>query len=496
MDVEVPGAFQEQNSSMELSTPIKKIKNLRLDSPGATSPIYPKLDEIYSPSHIMDSMIDKGYSQRLTNTVLNELNMRANEISKLIKSPTSQEPCNNATIRRNKRYSGIHRSRFNNMESISSHYAAKRSSNGKDPQNTKHDSIKVLDTLLKRSENVIEKKPTENDLGKRDAYLDISSVTKRRKTLNGPEEVLNLNPFKPAVPNQPLSSPIKKLSPSKKSFNLNKLLKEGDDNGVFLKPVAPSKKLRTSSLELAGVKLPQRDIQSRENPSPILSKKQYTPEIHKQSSIPQLQKKSSIPQLQKKPSVSQLQTKNPSSQQQSFSSTNQLYKKSSIPQLLKKPSIPQLQKKSSIPQLQKKPSISNLQKKQSISNLQNKTSDLFTKKDATRNDHSNENFRTSSSHAMDIDEDYQNVFREPSRRQLLLQFSSKSNQAFPKFGSSKSISGLKSNTEKLGTQIPLSTSHKFTNVTIPEPFSLYNKPTISSSQKSLNRFQKFKEKFH
>jgi hypothetical protein len=30
---------------------------------------------------------------------------------------------------------------------------------------------------------------------------------------------------------------------------------------------------------------------------------------------------------------------------------------------------------------------------------------------------------------------------------------------------------------------------------VPQPFLLYDKPTVSSSQKSLDRFQKFKSKF-
>lgn len=437
-----------------LNTPIKKIRNLTLHSPKPPSPIrYPSMSDFPVKSEpIFHNMVEKGYSQTISNKVLRELDSRASEISSRLGSTPSAA---SSAAQKKKRYSGIHRPLFSKMESILSHYAASRTNR-------------------------------DNSLPVRDFP---SSATKKRRTLNGPEEIFGLdkenesptrrkgpNGQREQVQNQnctqtPVlglapsllptsnhitprlspsrnqmlhSSPIRqepsasrvssvspthsgsspgkfsKISPSKGSMNLNLLL-HGDDE--FVKPAVP--KLRQSSLQMAGV---------THNFAPSMLNSSI-PTLAKKPSIPSLQKKTSIPSLQKKPSIPSLQ------------------KKTSIPSLQKKPSVPTFGQKQSpaFPKpltLNKKPSIPTLQKKPSVPSFKNST-----------------------------------IPRDVS-----------------------------------------STLHKkpsSSNITVPKPFSLYDRPTISSSQKSLaggqvtasasnrsinslqslasqrslNRFQKFKSRF-
>ncbi|CAI5759932.1 unnamed protein product [Candida verbasci] len=345
-------------------------------------------------------MLDKGYSQKLTNNVLNELNSRASHIQ------SQNFNSNDANIikRRNKRYSGVHMSRFKNMDSISQHYS-------------------VLNNNIQNSRNSSTPSPQKQEfMGNGTSDIHEESASKRRRTINKNEEIslakIMQDSKNPNVSGNDKSnfnsfSPIRKISPSKGSINLNSMLRQTTSTGSpnkekqrsdkFIKPYPPSNKFRKSSLELAGVQSHQ---------------------LQKKSSIPQLQRKSSIPQLQKKPS---------------------------IPQLQKKPSIPQLQKKSSIsqlnqqqqPQLRKKSSIPTFNKIAPNSSKLSTSKSLISKSPTT-----------SSMNTINVN------------------------------------SKILQNTTNIPNQIPKSKS-----VTIPQPFSLYNKPTISSSQKSLNKFHKFKEKF-
>ncbi|KAK6200049.1 uncharacterized protein RJT21DRAFT_5168 [Scheffersomyces amazonensis] len=503
---------------VSLNTPIKRIKNLTLNSPFESpqhlqsSPIYPNLDDIMvSPSqqqrntnngyntNVNSIMTNKGYSQKLTNNVLSELNMRANQLSSMITSPTSESinavklsVTRRSNSKKYKRYSGIHRGLQNTMESISSHYSVAAKG---------HRSISGS-SMTDKSPN---KSPTSTPMDT-NSNEELESSTKRRRTLNGPDEVARFVPtFKLAHPDstneinhkpsksstlnmtnnsnltQPISSsnnlnsttstsnnssPLRKISPSKKFMNLNALLSDnGSDvsltqsnpteidmlNGSpnkdkFLKPYPPSNKLRPSALELAGV----------------------IPSSHSQTNIhPTLNKKSSIPQLQKKHSIPNL---NPNT-------IPSLNKKSSIPQLQKKSSIPQLQKKPSIPQLQKKPSIPQLQKKPSIPTFSN---------------HSKLVSSTSSSN-MKHTQPSLSSYKIPTSRSSI-------NTSSPK---------ILTKSTKANEDHQFKTSRSFNGkVTIPQPFSLYDKPTVSSSQKSLyskptisssqksiSKFERFKQQF-
>lgn len=476
--MEFPGSYQESsNPEPSLNTPIKRIQNLTLNSP--TSPLYPCIDDIFGTSSdvqtrtgsgmfessnsygnderfspVASSMLDRGYSKKITNNVLLELNSRASQISQLLKSPTtSARSADTPATRRAKRYSGIHHTKFQQMDSISQHYSVHvQSSKQKSPSR-------------QQNSNNINNLNNTTSMNMKDEEMPESS-SKRRRTLTGIEPIMN--PLTLASsPDKLNSSPIRKISPSKKSMNLHSLLSEPEtlhnstyqssnttlhsspirEKG-FVKPFPPSNKLRISSLQMAGV------------------------------GTPQLQKKSSIPQLQKKLSNSQLQ------------------KTTSIPQLHKKPSIPNLLKKSSTTNLQQKPSISNLHrpeqnylqpkltKKSSIPQLQKKLSIP------------NLSYNTKISSSMST------TSMGPSRIPT-----SKSSRQISPSSSSKSLSAAilgksqKINTEYHSTQHKITTSSSTTSfsnnkVTVPQPFSLYDKPTISSSQKSLNRFQRFRDKFN
>ncbi|KAL6451230.1 hypothetical protein SBY92_002569 [Candida maltosa Xu316] len=354
-------------------------------------------------------MLEKGYSQRLTNNVLSELNSRAQQITQLMGSPpdsqTHQQQArastnNQVMNRRNKRYSGIHMNKFKQMDSINQHYSV----------HVRTPSPQKTDTLSNPPEE---------------------SASKRRRTLNGNDEIVAIPVMqKKETIKEVSSSPMRKISPSKGSMNLNSMLRHTTETGSpnkeeFVKPFPPSLRLRKSSLELAGVE--QRFVK----PLPFnLTKKSSIPQLNKKASIPQLNKKSSIPQLNKKSSIPTLN------------------KKSSIPNINRSISSHIPQPSTAAPPLPPPHGsyLPSLQKKASSPQLSRSTPHLT---------------RVS-----------------PSR-------------SFNNSASSRSVnSRILSNT----TNLP-STMTKSKSVTIPQPFSLYDKPTISSSQKSLNKFQKFREKF-
>lgn len=424
-----------------LNTPIKKIRDLTLNSPNPPSPVrYPSMGDFPVKSDpIFQNMVEKGYSQTISNKVLRELDSRASEISTRLGATL----VNISTIdQKKKRYSGIHRPLFSKMESISSHYAASRSTDSESTspvrdfpssatkkRRTLNGPEEIFDTDKEKKSPPRKKEPgvyleqfhtsPVPFLGRAPSLIPVPA--QGRTLSSGPSLAAPLlsSPFRPqSSPSRNnssnssssnASSPLKfsRISPSKGSMNLNLLLHGNDE---FIKPAVPS--VRQSSLQMAGVVHGDRKF-ALPSSSSILA-------MLKKPSIPSLQKKSSIPSLQKKNSFASLQ------------------KKPSVPTLQKKPSIASLQnhqiaspqRKSAIPSLQKKPSVSSLQKKPSMSSFQRATPTL-TKQS------SSQSLRATST-------------------------------AFP--GS---------------LQNKLSTS-TLNNVTVPKPFSLYDRPTISSSQKSLN----------
>lgn len=422
-----------------LNTPIKKIRNLTLASPG--SPVrYPSMSDFPVADPIFLSMVDRGYSQTLSNKVLQELDCRANEISTKLASHAPK-----VTVAKKKRYSGVHRPLFSKMESISTHYAAARLDDSSPAREFALSATKKRRTL-NGPEELFGGLDKENDSPIRRKVPALGAVLLTPLTTSFGSPTLApaplLSPFRadsptriPVLAPSAMESPTRftRISPSRGSVNLNKMLNDDDDD--FVKPLP---RVRQSSLQRAGVQ-------------PVLG----TPLIYGlngRSGTPNLQKKSSIPSLQKKPSVPSLQTKASFSNLQNRPllkpSTATLQKKPSIPTLQKKPSIPTIQKKPSIPTLQKKPLVPTLQKRPSTASL--------------------------------------NHFAKPAVPTL------------HKKPSTSSISSVRT-------------------TTVPKPFSLYDRPTISSTQKSfgtltasasnlsnmeksssmrsLSKFQKFKSRF-
>lgn len=414
--------------------------------------------------------MDKGYSQTFSNSVLQELDLRAQQISGHLEPLPEQK-------QRRKRYLGGHKPMFQKMESISSHYAASRQ-------------------MQRQRERVSPAKEVN------------SSATKKRRTLNGPEEMFgdvdkeNELPLRRKDPErrervgfgekptlapprgtqtswspqrtrrmetpERMESPERKegspsrftrISPSKGHMNLNSLLDhdmdtEGDSPALDESPRAsdsndkvfakPFPKQRQLSLQMAGVAPSSSSLYKLAAPNQL------------RLSIPSLQKKPSVPSLQKKLSVPNLQ------------------KKLSIPNLQKKLSIPNLQKKLSIPSLQKSPSfkslIPSLQPKQSVPDLQ-KPSTHFQKPST--------HFQKPAAPAAPAA-----LQKKPSGSNLQKPTTLYKKPSVPSLHKKPSASNL--NQSPSGTR----------NFTIPQPFSLYDRPTVLSSQKSLAKEQASRSPSH
>lgn len=442
---------QDMDIDTSMSTPIKKIKGLTL-----ASPIYPNMND-FQPQNIANQMVNKGYSQKLTNNVLEELNSRASDITLHMRlSPSNGTPITSAS-RRNKRYSGIHRAKFNKMESISNHYS-----------------------VMSRDIDAV---GTRNDDGKMQ-MRNVDTINKKRRTLNGKEDILKPSPVKYTVPpttspdkQTPQSSPLKRISPSKKSMNLNKLLNDGEEK-------------RMNSLQTAGVghMRPQIGLAI-----PKLSKKSSISSMNNQSSTP---RRSVLPELQSSPYAKYdneenkenrpiLRSPSTKSQMTAYNKPNAFQKphvpyRNNTTSLSNKLNIPPLSHKLSIPSLSEKPKPS-LSHKLSIPSLSQKLS------------------IPSLSHKLSIPSLSHNSTMSLSRKLKVVPLDKPTSQV------PKSKSAYNDSIRMIPKQEkqPMHKSTSFFSrelqpkkYTIPQPFSLYNKPTVSSSQKSLNKFQRFKDKFN
>ncbi|KAF8002729.1 hypothetical protein HF325_003694 [Metschnikowia pulcherrima] len=342
-----------------LNTPIKKIRNLTLHSPGLVSPVrYPSMSDFpMGHDSINESMLEKGFSQTLSSAVLDELDNRAKEISSNVSITNSAAK---SLLTNTKRYSGIHRPLFSKMESISSHYAASRQTEQTD-QDISSSATKKRRTLNGPEEIFFatqdDPSPTRRKIhispGKNGERLAIPLRQTAKHLSNdlfaGRLQPLQLNvplkavspvkeaPASPEMSNALLcSSPLKTpgISPSKGSMNLHGLLL---DDSKFAKPEGPVR-IRQSSLQMAGVKPSMGGI----------------PSLLRKTSNNDLNNNRAHPHLQKKPSFESVNGKQASNILRSKTSTPSLNKQPSMNNLQKKPSIPQLQRKSSIPVLQKK----------------------------------------------------------------------------------------------------------------------------------------------
>ncbi|ODQ80450.1 hypothetical protein BABINDRAFT_161386 [Babjeviella inositovora NRRL Y-12698] len=186
--------------------------------PSFTSPIRQQFDfEAGQPEQLDDDFskfIQGKYSRKLSTKVLDELNDRAAD--KLISSSLKLSPVRsnvrgnylankrasrlNANTGRRKsshRYSLTHVSGFSKMESIDSHYSAARAPHSEAPMcddpNARGKNTRVYATPA-RTEIVMDIDPIETSSDKRDSSMRIESVTKRRRTLLGSQEVTPKGP--------------------------------------------------------------------------------------------------------------------------------------------------------------------------------------------------------------------------------------------------------------------------------------------------------------
>lgn len=312
-----------------MNTPIKRISKLSIKSP-----------------NLKQIMVDKGYSNTISDVVLNEMN-------KYIDIDDYESP--DDSPKQHNKFDSIHKSSFSKMESISDHYS-------------------VYQKKKRRTLTGIEESPVfehNNDLPRKSlSPIKSLSPTKHLTPNISPDTHKELpSPNRSQSPSR--TSPSK-ISPSKKSYNLNDIL------------------TRKISYPKARTPSPLKD-KSNIQPKPlpkipsISTHKPRVPSLQHQSSIPKLQTKSSIPTLNRqsngfkntltvKSSIPTLNTKSSIPTLSHKSSIPTLSHKSSIPTLSHKSSIPTLSHKSSIPTLSHKSSIPTLSHKSSIPTLNHKTS--------------------------------------------------------------------------------------------------------------------------
>ncbi|QRG39665.1 hypothetical protein FDK38_004115 [Candidozyma auris] len=376
----------------------------------------------FSPpqASISKNMQNKGYSQTFSSTVLRELDMRAQQISgHLDPSPVHKHRS------RAKRYSNVHKPMFQKMESISCHYAASRqiqrtspakegaaASSATKKRRTLNGPEEVFGDLEKENESPLRRKGERIDETGPESVVLGHNMPSLAPPSDFPSGESSRGPFSGSPELRPteLSSPertaqkespsrFSRISPSKGHMNLNSLLHEQPKD----------------------TRMDVEDVDNSEVfAKPLPKQRQTSLQMAGVTGSRPLHKKPSVPSLQKRPSSSNLQSRPSSSSLHKKPSASNLKQSSAPSTLHKKPSVPRLQSKSSIPNLRQSDS--------SIPpTLQHK-----------------------SSHSS-----FQKPIAPPSKPPA----SSSSHPQKP----------------------------QGRNFTIPQPFSLYDRPTISSSQKSLSR---------
>ncbi|CCH41237.1 hypothetical protein BN7_774 [Wickerhamomyces ciferrii] len=210
MSDQLPGAFPStpscQNKIFEQKTPTATdFKFTPLSSmSGVKKQLYPNISHLKGGNNDDDdlarSIKEKGYSSNISTKVLSELNQRAASKNSHLQNKSS------VLSPRSSRYNTSHRSRFQKMDSISSHYAA---STRRNQVQARMDSMSKpinRQELEQDKENI----PSYDPNSKRSGNSDIASAAKRRKTEVGVKEVRSS--YKPT------------LTPSKKETNLQKIL--------------------------------------------------------------------------------------------------------------------------------------------------------------------------------------------------------------------------------------------------------------------------------
>lgn len=505
-----------------LTTPIKKIRELSLHSPDddnsapsfgyfssasrnntkeynlkpdslsfgrqeSISPVrYPSMSDFtVKPvplEQISQSMLDRGYSRTLSNKVLRELDIRANEITR--QHSTGQGATTRPSSAKLKRFSQFQKPAFKKMDGISSEYAATRTGSNSQSNELLSSASKKRRTLNGPEEIFAVEKENESPTRRKESKngtstlstpflgavptLSADSSSKVTPLMSSPYRDIDASPYvfsasqvsptRTLDPGSQSSSPTKftRISPSKGSMNLNKLLL---DDFEFAKPAGPVK-IRQSSLQMAGV-VPSTGL----NGIPSLQKKPSTSSLKTKSSMSSLQSSTSF-KLQNKSSIGNLQLGShvnlQSRSSNSFGSASNTKSKTEsfrthiehTPSLQKKPLTSLLLNRSNVGPKVASPMLNKKTLQTGLSRFGQNLPLAQTSSSSSSTRHIYNNLPSSNS---------QRTFASHNSRLL--------DPSMVQSPSSQSVLSIRS------------------NVTAPKPFSLYYKPTVSSSQKSFGAMQ-------
>lgn len=470
-----------RNNSKEF---INRQDSLSLSRQESMSPVrYPSMSDFtVKPvplEQISQSMLDRGYSRTLSNKVLRELDNRANEISRQVS--TDQSTATRPSSANLKRYSHFHKPLYKKMEGVSSQYATARTGSHNKSNDLLSSASKKRRTLNGPEEIFAAEKENESPTRRKEsknngtptlstpfmgAVPTLSADTSSKPTplMSSPYRDLDASPYISSAsqisptrtldPGSQSSSPTKftRISPSKGSLNLNKLIQ---DDFEFAKPAGPVK-VRQSSLQMAGV-VPSTGL----NGIPSLQKKPSTSSLQKKSSMSSLRSSSSS-KLEKKPSIGNLQRgsltclQSKSSISTSFGCADS--KSRTDINKAHTDHTPSLQKKTLSSLLH---SRSNAVPKVASPMLNKKTLQNGLNRVGQNLPAGQDSLNSSSSRHI-----YNNMPSSSSQRTSMSQYTRLLDPSMSQSSSSQSILSIRS------------------NVTPSKPFSLYYKPTVSSSQKS------------
>lgn len=155
----IPGGFPERRPPTQAAFTFSSVCTPFMKK----QPLYPSLDHM--PANLEQQCSQLGYSKKLSNNVLQELDQRA-----ATKLPRRGGFVKSVLSPRSSRFNSSHRQKFSRMESISSHYAASR----------------TREEIELEKENV----PSYGPNSKRSGASSLENVAKRRRTAAGKQEVM------------------------------------------------------------------------------------------------------------------------------------------------------------------------------------------------------------------------------------------------------------------------------------------------------------------
>lgn len=170
---DIPGGFpQEWTQTYDYKVPSQE--QFTFQSQTAQSlrhPLYPDLDQLMPQvsSSLQEQCSQLGYSKKLSNNVLQELDQRAATMHPR-RSHIGKGNGGSTLSPRNSRFTSLHRQKFNKLESISSHYS----------------TMRTREEIELEKENV----PSYDPFSKRTGSSTLESVSKRRRLDVGRQDVV------------------------------------------------------------------------------------------------------------------------------------------------------------------------------------------------------------------------------------------------------------------------------------------------------------------